>query len=209
MYVWRIPLPFFGALVAGTSLALVWIGVASLRHHWQSVVARGLLLSVATIAAILSPLLVEVIIRDELERMAKLGFYIHYSTYIFLSPAFLVVLLFWISRLIFPRRGSESSYRWHLKFWLTAFAFTVLNIANWCSPGWCERFGFPFPYSWWSDAIISMNGENLTEGLSLLALTGNMMVFLFVVAVLSRSYRRSLRQRNVQSDPTPPTTAQT
>jgi len=209
MYVWRIPLPFFGALVASASLALVWLGVATLRRRAQSVIVRGLLLSVAVIAAILSPGLVDVIIRDELERMSGLGVYVHYSPYIFLAPTFLVALLFGISQFAFPRRGAESAYGWHLKFWLIALAFTILNLANWCSPGWCERFGFPFPYSWWSDAIIIMNGENLTAGLSLLALAANITVFLFAVAVLARSYRRSLTPLSAQPEATKPTSGQT
>ena len=70
--------------------------------------------------------------------------------------------------------------------------FTGLNVANWCSPGWCERFGFPFPYSWWSDAIIIMNGENLTAGHSLIAFLVNISLFLVVVVVLAALYRRSL-----------------
>jgi len=194
MYVWLIPLPLFGSLVAGTSLALVWIGVATLRRHVKAVVARGLLLSVAVVAAFLSPFVVDLITRDELQRMAKLGVYAHDSPYIFLAPAFLVAVLFAISQFAFPRGRANTARHWNLGFWLIAFVFTVLNIANWCSPGWCERFGFPFPYSWWSDAIMIINGENLTAGHSLIAFLTNILVFLFVVAALACSYRRSLRR---------------
>ena len=192
MYIWRIPLPLFGALVASISLALVWIAVASLRRRAKSIVARAILLSAAVVATILSPLMVHLITADELERMVKLGVYIHYSPHIFLAPAFLVALLFGISQLAFPRGGTNPVHSWHLKFWLIALVFTVLNVANWCSPGWCERFGFPFPYSWWSDAIIIMNGENLTAGFSFMAVLANVSLFLLVVAVLSLSYRRRL-----------------
>ena len=194
MYVWRIPLPLFGALLASISLAAVWIALTSLRRRVQSVFARGSLLSVGVGAAILSPFVVELITRDELQRMARLGVYVHYSPYIFLAPAVLVAILFLILHLAFPRSDAGTSFHWKLKFWLAAFVFAVLNVANWCNPGWCERFGFPFPYSWWSDAIVIMNGENLTAGRSFIALLANLSVFLLVVAVLSRSYRRSLNQ---------------
>jgi hypothetical protein len=192
MYVWRIPLPLFAALVASTALACVWIGIASLRRRAQTIVVRGILLSIAVVAAILSPFLVHSITGNELETMAKLGVYVHYSPYLYLAPASVVTLLFGISRLLFPRRGTTSVFRWRLKFGLISFVFTILNIANWCSPGWCERFGFPFPYSWWSDAIIVMNGKNLTAGTSLIAFVANISVFLLIVAALGRAYHRSM-----------------
>jgi len=201
MHVWRIPLPFFAALFASTSLAFVWIGVVGLRRRGKNDAFRGLLLAIAVVATILSPFLVQAITGHELEKMAKRGIYVHYSPYVYLAPAFVVALLFGISRLLFPRREPSSVFRWHLKFWLVAFAFAVLNVANWCSPGWCERFGFPFPYSWWSDAIIVMNGENLTAGTSLIALVANISVFVFVVAALARSYRRSVTARSPVDNP--------
>ena len=93
MYVWRIPLQFFGPFVASTSLALVWIGVASLRRRVKSMVTRGILLSVAVVATITSPFVVHVITRGELERMVKLGVYVHYSPYVYFAPAVLVAAL--------------------------------------------------------------------------------------------------------------------
>lgn len=124
--------------------------------------------------------------------MARLGVYTHYSPYLYLAPAFGVALLFGICRVMFPRRGAMSASRWHLTFWLIAFAFAVLNVTNWCRPGWCERFGFPLPYSWFSDAIVVMDGRNYTAGTSLIALVANISSLLFVGAALGRSYRRSV-----------------
>src|SRR5687768_11110874 len=108
MYVWRIPLPLFAALVASTALAGVWIGTASLRRRVHIIIVRGVLVSIAVLAAILSPFLVHSITGNELERMAKLGVYIHYSPYLYLAPAFVVTLLLGSSRLLFPRRGTTS-----------------------------------------------------------------------------------------------------
>jgi hypothetical protein len=36
--------------------------------------------------------------------------------------------------------------------------FGVLNIVNFCSPGWCGWYGFPFPYYEWSDSVMVING---------------------------------------------------
>jgi hypothetical protein len=135
MYVWRIPLPLFGALVASAALACVWTVVASLHRRVQIAVARGVLVSIAVVAAILSPLVVHSIAGNELERMAKLGVYIHYSPYLYLAPASVVTSLFFGTRLLFPRRGTTSVFRWRLTLWLVVLGFTIPNIANWCSPG--------------------------------------------------------------------------
>ncbi|HKR63377.1 MAG TPA: hypothetical protein VJZ00_06560 [Thermoanaerobaculia bacterium] len=35
----------------------------------------------------------------------------------------------------------------------------ALNVANFCNPGWCGRYGLPFSYYTWSDAVIMFNGE--------------------------------------------------
>lgn len=197
MYVWRIPVPLFAGLVASTGLACVLVGIASLLRHVHIVVVRGVLFSVAVVAAILSPFLVHAITGSELQRMAELGVYIHYSSYLYLAPAFVVTVLFVIDRLLFPRRGTSPVIRWRMKLWLAALAFTLLNVANWCSPGWCERFGFPFRYSWWSDAIIVMNGKSITAGTSRIAFVANISVFLLVVAALGRAYRRSLNAHSL------------
>lgn len=206
MYVWRIPLPLFAAFIASTALALVWLVVFGVRRRARNVVHRGVLLGIAVASSILSPLLVHAIAGDELQEMAKLGVYTHYSTLLYLAPAFAVASLFALSRLVLPVGGEGPALRWHLSFWAIAFAFALLNIANWCSPGWCHRFGFPFSYSWWSDAIIIMNAKNLTAGTSYIALGANIALFLFAVAGLRLAYRRSVTVRfppHKDSAPTP------
>jgi hypothetical protein len=34
----------------------------------------------------------------------------------------------------------------------------LLSTVNWCAPGWCAHYGFPFSFYGWSDAMISFNG---------------------------------------------------
>lgn len=75
-------------------------------------------------------------------------------------------------------------------FWVTAGTFATLNLANWCSPGWCARFGFPFPYSWWSDSIGFMNDANLTAGVSILAIAADFIVLLGAAVVGARQFAR-------------------
>jgi hypothetical protein len=212
MYVGRIPLPLFAALAVSTGLALIWIGIDSMRGRVREVVPRCLLAGAAAVAAMLSPFVVHAMAGKELARIARLEVSPRYSPYIYAAPAFVVAVLFAISQLLFSRPARPRTSRWHHTFWLSAFVFALLNVTNWCSPGWCERFGFPFSYSWWSDAIIIWNGENLTAGTSLVALGANILAFVFFVAALGWSYRRSAvanvptddaRSASSDSPPTP------
>jgi hypothetical protein len=43
---------------------------------------------------------------------------------------------------------------------LSAGFFVAANTLNLCSPGWCDRRGFPFEYKGWSDAQLIMNDVN-------------------------------------------------
>ncbi len=57
----------------------------------------------------------------------------------------------------------RSSYlRQHKKarVLLIAWVTIVLGLSsvNWCAPGWCAHYGFPFSFYGWSDAMISING---------------------------------------------------
>ncbi|HSP16762.1 MAG TPA: hypothetical protein VLV78_18590 [Thermoanaerobaculia bacterium] len=102
---------------------------------------------------------------------------------------------------LFPKRADGAVTRW----WRVGFAtlivgFTVLNITNWCSPGWCGRFGFPFAYSWWSDAIIVINGKNLSAGASIVAAVANLIVLVLAALALSASYRRTGAQAPAPSN---------
>ena len=42
-----------------------------------------------------------------------------------------------------------------LLFGAWIIAFTALNVVNYCSPGWCQIIGFPFPWSTWSDSMLT------------------------------------------------------
>ena len=109
------------------------------------------------------------------------------------APAILVSIVLVLLDRLFPSanapRGATLRYRAALLG--TLIALGGLNITNWCSPGWCERYGFPFPYSWWSDAILIMDGRNWSAGFSALALLGNVAAAALAALVLSRAYRRA------------------
>jgi hypothetical protein len=125
-------------------------------------------LSCGALVALFSTALVHRVVDTELRQLASRGIFVHYGVVFYAGPAIAAASLFVASRWSIPA-AAHGAGRARFAFWTTAFVLTAVNLANWCSPGWCERFGFPVPYRWWSDAIIVMNGVNLSAGESSLA----------------------------------------
>jgi hypothetical protein len=74
--------------------------------------------------------------------------------------------------------------------WSWAGLFGSMNTANFCNPGWCGRYGFPFPYYSWSDAIVVWNGE-WPDHFHATSLVLNGLVFLAVAILLCRLTSRA------------------
>jgi hypothetical protein len=190
MYFWRFPLFAFADIVTAAVLLPVVSAVLYLRSKFRAAVMRGFA-NVLTVAAIgTSPELVHVLTSHQLRFAAAHGVYVHPSPISYWFPASLVICVLLLSRLFFPAAASPRYHRWRASFAAASLALAALNTINWCSPGWCERFGFPLPYSWWSDAIIIVNGQNLTAGHSRFALGLNVALFLALVTAVSVVYRR-------------------
>lgn len=189
MHIWRLPLVHLAALLAFVTVAVAWETVAWLRRNAKIDIARGLVVGAATVVAVLSPLIVHVVVEPELRDLAGRGVYVHYGSAFYIGPAVVAAVLFVLSRRSIPS-GAPGAGLARTAFWLTAAILATVNLANWCSPGWCERFGFPLPYSWWSDAIVVMNGVNLTAGTSVLAVVADFLVLLFAALLTSRAFLR-------------------
>lgn len=190
MHVWRLPLVNFAALLALVALVIAWEALAWLRRHSEGDIARGIGVAVGAIVAMSSPLIVRAIVDPELRDLASRGVYLHYGTMIYLGPSIAAAILFALSRRAIPQSAPRVGLA-RTVFWVTAVALSTLNLANWCSPGWCQRFGFPFPYSWWSDAILVMNGVNLTAGTSILAIVADFIILLGAAVVAARQFAAS------------------
>jgi UDP-N-acetylmuramyl pentapeptide phosphotransferase/UDP-N-acetylglucosamine-1-phosphate transferase len=192
MHVWRLPLVNFASLLSFAAVVIVWEGVAWLRRHSTSDLARRCWLALGGVAALSSPFIVHLIVDPELRDLAAHDVYVHYGATFYLGPGFAAAVLFVLSRRAVPER-SRRVREGRTAFWLTAAALATLNLANWCSPGWCQRFGFPFRYSWWSDAVVVMNGVNLTAGTSSLAIIADVIVLLVAAVVAARACGASLQ----------------
>lgn len=200
MYIWRLPLISFAALLAFIAVAALWEILAFCRRRCDSDVLRGVLFGAGIAGALLSPLLVHAVAAPELRHLAARGVDTHYSWVFYAAPFLAAATLFYgPRRLIQPL--APQRHRTVAVFWSTAVTFTLLNLANWCSPGWCAHFGFPFRYSWWSDAIVILNGVNLSAGTSLLALLGNVACAVAVTALAAHLAGRAWKPTRPTSGP--------
>ena len=196
MYVWRIPILLFAPLVTATLLLVVCTGLLTLRRSLSTRAGRALMLALIGIALLTSPTIVWAIIESSAEREPEMmRKYIDPSIVTLWSASFVATILLVLAHRLFPCVSVPITVcvRYRASFFSVAFAFAVLNVTNWCSPGWCERFGFPLPYSWWSDAIIIMNGKNLTAGTSIAAFVANLAALALVPYAMSRKYQGIVR----------------
>jgi hypothetical protein len=84
---------------------------------------------------------------------------------------------------------------WRRAFVVITFVFAILNVVNQCSPGYCGRYGFPFAYRWWSDAVLIINGTNVGAGRDPTALWLNAATYLSSALIMALIYRVPLRRR--------------
>ena len=192
MYVWRFPVLSFALLTVTSVLAALLLMLIELRARNPNSVIRGLLTSTSLLALLASPVLVAAMTEKELRLLAEHGHWRHYGPQVFAAPLVFAALLLVAAYALFPSREVERQpLKWRIYFLATCLGFSALNLINWCSPGWCERFGFPFPYLWWSDAVVIMNGRNITAGTSKVGLAMNVAILVVSVVLLSRVFRRS------------------
>jgi len=187
MYVWRFPVISFAWLVVTFGLTATLLGLLEGRRRVRSPAFRGLLLAGGIAAGILSPFVVQTLTEEEVVFLAKHGMYHHYAPWAFILPLVSAVLLVAADHFLFR----ENATKWRAYFLFTTFGLAFLNLVNWCSPGWCARFGFPFPYSWWSDSIMVINGVTFGAGTSRTAAVADLGVLVAVTILLVRSARRS------------------
>jgi len=195
MYIWRFPL-FAVADILTTVALLVNLSVfLRFRRRAISLTIRGLYLAAAVVGVGLSPALVSALIVSGIHAEAARGRYVDPSSLVFVLPAAFAIAICLLAFALFPGRPWRRQHLWRGAFAAASVAAVGLNVTNWCAPGWCNRFGFPLPYSRWSDAQLTLNGTNYSAGTSYAALLVNGGVFVVVAVVASRSYRRRVSDR--------------
>jgi hypothetical protein len=159
MYVWRFPLSLLAVNLV-TGVLLVVVVAAMVVRRRMNVVVRATLLAGVIVSFIASPPMTDWLI-VRLNPTQGIGrTYIDPGGVTLFVPAALVLFLVILSLALFRQYSSSApATRWRIGFYLFGVATMLANSINLCSPGWCVRFGFPFAYYSWSDAVMVFNGE--------------------------------------------------
>lgn len=143
------------------------------------------------VALLAAPAAVHWLTRRSLAAWAEHGVWIDPPRYFFWVPTIAAVTILWLAWVLFPAvHRSRRVLRYRSAFVALLLGFALLNLANWCAPGWCERFGFPLPYEWSSDVVVIEDGENVTAGKSAAAAAVDLCVAGLMSWHLVRRYRR-------------------
>lgn len=181
---------FAAADLLVTFLLIVVAGVAfEVRQRTPGTMSRAFLSTLGVTVMLASPLFVDAFLRGPIRDAARHGLFMDPSPMIYFAPAFAATLILIAAIVLFPPVGFRTPLSWRVAFVGLSLLFLAANVANWCQPGWCVRLGFPFAYSWWSDAVVVMNDENVSAGTSGLALAGNAFCATMAATLMSVSYR--------------------
>jgi hypothetical protein len=157
LYIWRIPLVFAAELVVVASLLAVTTTLLWARRSFRNPVSKAIASAAIFVAFALSPLAVDRLALYRHNQEGLHSIYIDPSPFDELTPAAFDAVVLVASFRVFRGIPSSGSLRYRFSFYVAVVTLFALNVINSCSPGWCERFGFPFPYSSWSDAIVYFN----------------------------------------------------
>ena len=201
MLLGRLSLFAFSTLASMNVVLLAISGALALRRRSGNPVVRGVMSAIVVLAVLAGPAMMAALEEPYFRAEARRGHFIDPGPVHVWLPSIAAVLLLVFARILFPRRGdgrATAKYRLVLVALVLAFAF--LNLANGCQPGWCGRFGVPFTYEWWSDAIVIENGINLSAGFSQTALALDIAIAVAAVAALAVHYHWRASKTNPRFD---------
>lgn len=182
----HIPFVAADAIIVALAAFVIMAGLLLLRARAATYAIRGLTCGLVAIAFLLSPVAFHLLIEPRLAAAARQGMYIDPSPLLGWLPSLFAALLLTLTSLLFPTREGHRTATWRAAYAAVAFAFVLVNVTNSCRPGWCGRYGVPFVYYEWSDAVIM--GEH--PQFNRIGFLSNFVVFAAVSAGLSFLYRR-------------------
>lgn len=204
MTIGRFSVLSFALLFTSSVLLVCTLVLVAIRSRTRLAAARGIVTSAIVLVFAASTFVVQRITDRETELLAQQGMYMHYATWVFFVPAGAAALLTGIASLLFRGHQPLVILRWRLSCAAACIVFAVMNTANLCSPGWCGHFGFPLPYRWWSDAMLIMDGRNVSAGASWMNLSYDVLCLVGVVGLIVRAFRKTLTDLPAPSRLIPP-----
>jgi len=141
-------------LLAAMLATAAWLSIRLVDFRQTTLL--GAIVAMMTFAAYLLAPAVAIVWFTALRRVYYRVWYLDLPLPLLLAPVSVALAATWVVARIKSVQGSPLlpmlvTYAW-------SGAFGALNVSNFCQPGWCGRYGFPFTYYEWSDAIMSING---------------------------------------------------
>ena len=176
MYLWRFPIEL-AAILATTVLLLVAARqTLSLRQRASTPFARGVWDVILIVECAGSAWVAGALIRVANPTNGVGTVFIDPGPVVLVSPAIIAGTILFAARTLFAAR-------WRVMFEVWALLFLALNLIDGGNLGWSSRFGFPFAYYGWSDAMVRFNGQDPSPW-SWFALAMNAITFAAVAAVI-------------------------
>ena len=108
------------------------------------------------------------------------GFYMH-----LVLPVVVIPVQLGVAATLFGPIRDSGALGWRLAAHSTSLSFLAINAVNWCTPGYCGWYGFPFTFYQYSDVVIQMNGMPPDSPYSVGALAANLLLLAVVLAALA------------------------
>jgi hypothetical protein len=167
-------------LLVGAVLTMLKVSRSARSSPW-----RSLGIALTCMLFLLAPPAMAIWVAAINPRLPAFIWYVDLPLPVLLLPPALASLIGW--RL--TRRDLSATMTRPIAVWAWAGFFGAMNTANFCNPGWCGRYGFPFSYFTWSDAMIIWNDQP-PDNLHEVSLVLNIFVFFTVAALIYRQLSR-------------------
>jgi len=151
-------------LVVVASLLTLTATMLRIRRSLKSPKTKAVLSAAVFVAFALSPLVVDQLVQYRKTEAGLNSMFVDPWPIAACTPAVFDLVVLVASFAIFRNVPRSALMLQRVSFYAAAVAFFALNVVNGCTPGWCERFGFPFAYSAWSDAVVTFDGTFLRRG---------------------------------------------
>ena len=186
-HVWRVPTLL--GVMAASALLLFAAGVlgAAITRRRPSITVRVGTGVVVVLLAVGAAIVLSVTATQVARSLDISLAYVEPELPGYLAPGMFAAFAFavgnWMLKGAWTSRRAQLFYAW-------LFGFTLANVINRCSPGWCETIGFPLAWRSWSDSIITFGDGHVSTWMAasgqILGAVVNLFTFAAVAGVLTR-----------------------
>jgi hypothetical protein len=192
-HVWRVP-TVLGVIASSALVLSAAVVVASLViRARKSTTTTALAISLLAVLAFVAVAAVRVIAGQVARALSIDPLYVDPGVVGYLAPLLFAAFVFITGDRVLHQAWTN---RQALLFCAWVIAFTALNVVNYCSPGWCQMIGFSFPWSTWSDSILTVGDPGLIDvfidrAAPVVAALLDLLAFLAVARLIGRNRVRS------------------